>query len=335
MYKVISLFSGIGGSSQGYKQAGLKVLASVEFLDYQAENYRLNHPDTKLYQKDIRQLNPLEILSDLNIEVGELDILDGSPPCSSFSTAGKVEKGWGQVKDYGNRRQRTDDLFLEYIRFLNSIKPKVFVAENVSGLIKGVSKGYFNEFLNLFKSCGYNVNAKLMNAANYGVPQIRQRLIFIGVRNDFNILPSFPKLLYKIVTLSEAFKDIKNSEEDLQEVDISNYAIYTELKKLPIYGKSNKYISLLKESPYKPCRTLTATHACSSGASVCHWDNRKFTINECKAICSFPSDWKVIGKNFKEKVEGFGRSVPPKLIEAIAKNIKENILDKINATSES
>lgn len=329
MYKVISTFSGIGGSSQGYKQAGLNVVASVEFLDYQARIYRANHPNTKLYQEDIRKLNPLEILSELGIKPNELDILDGSPPCSSFSTAGAIEEGWGKSKKYGNRIQRTDDLFLEYIRFLDKIKPKVFVAENVSGLIKGASKGHFNEFFRLFKSCGYQVKAKLMNASNYYVPQKRERIIFIGVRNDLNIEPSFPEPSIKKITLGEAFKDLKNTDLDLKEVDIKKYAIYRELCKLSLYGKSKKYINLLKESPFESCRTLTATASQIGAASVCHWDNRKFTINELKRIATIPDDYIIIGNNYNEKAEGLGRLVPPKMMESIANNIKINILDKL------
>lgn len=329
MYKVISTFSGIGGSSQGYKQAGLNVIASVEFLDYQARIYRANHPNTKLYQEDIRKLDPIEILNEVGLKPYELDILDGSPPCSSFSTAGAIESGWGKAKKYGNRVQRTDDLFLEYIRFLDKIKPKVFVAENVSGLIKGVSKGHFNEFFRLFKSCGYEVQAKLMNASNYYVPQKRQRIIFIGVRNDLKIKPTFPEPSIKKISLGEAFKDIVNTEEELREVDITKYAIYKELQKLPLYGKSSKYLNLLKESPFEACRTLTATASQIGAASVCHWDNRKFTIKELKRIATIPDDYIILGSNYNEKAEGLGRLVPPKMMEAIARNIKENILDKL------
>lgn len=329
MYKVISTFSGIGGSSQGYKQAGFNVIASVEFLDYQARIYKANHPYTKLYQDDIRKLNPIKILEDIGLKPYELDIFDGSPPCSSFSTAGSIDHGWGKTKKYGNKVQRTDDLFLEYIRFLDKIKPKVFVVENVSGLIKGVSKGHFNEFFRLFKSCGYNVQAKLMNASNYYVPQKRQRIIFIGVRSDLNIKPTFPEPSIKKISLGQAFKDIVNTDEELKEVDITKYAIYKELQKLPLYGKSNKYINLLKESPYETCRTLTATASQIGAASVCHWDNRKFTIKELKRIATIPDDYIILGNNYNEKAEGFGRLVPPKMMEAIARNIKENILDKL------
>lgn len=329
-FKVISTFSGIGGSSQGYKQAGLEVIAANEFLDYQAANYLINHPKTKLYQYDIRKLDPLQILADLGLKPLELDILDGSPPCSSFSTAGLIADGWGKTKVYGNTKQRTDDLFFEYIRFLAEIKPKVFVAENVTGLIKGDSKGHFKDFLSQFKALGYNTKAKLMNASNYNVPQKRERIIFIGVRNEFNLEPIFPEPSIKKISLKDAFKGLVNTEEDLKEVDISKYAIKKELEKVLTGGKSNKYISLKKEDMNKPARTLTATSANLGAASICHWDNRKFTIPELKRIGSFPDSWQCIGKNYREKAEGIGRAVPPKMMEAIARTIKSEILEKIN-----
>jgi len=329
MYKVISTFSGIGGSSQGYKQAGLNVVASVEFLDYQARIYRANHKNTKLYQSDIRELNPINILNDLNINVGELDILDGSPPCSSFSTAGSIDEGWGKAKKYGNKVQRTDDLFLEYIRFIDKIKPKVFVAENVSGLIKGVSKGHFNEFFRLFKSLGYQVSAKILNASNYYVPQKRQRIIFIGVRNDLNIKPSFPEPSIKKVNLAEAFKGVINSLDELNEIDFKKSANYFKLCKLRIGEKAKSPFMLYKSTPFDVSRTLTASDS-HMGYNACnyHWDNRKFTISELKRIASFPDDYIIIGNNYNEKAEGLGRCVPPKMMEAIARNIKINILDK-------
>ncbi len=111
-------------------------------------------------------------------------MLDGSPPCASFSTAGKREEGWGKVKLYSDARQRTDDLFFEYARILKGLQPKVFVAENVAGLVRGTAKGYFKLILAELKDCGYRVEARLLDARWLGVPQMRERVIFVGVRND-------------------------------------------------------------------------------------------------------------------------------------------------------
>lgn len=194
-FNVISTFSGCGGSSLGYKMAGFKVLWANEFIPAAQDVYRRNHPNTILDTRDIRQIQAADIFEATGLKAGELDVFDGSPPCASFSTAGKREKGWGKVKAYSDTKQRVDDLFFEYARLLRDLQPKVFVAENVSGLIKGTAKGYFLEILAALKACGYNVAAKVLDAQWLGVPQMRQRLIFIGVRNDLGIAPAHPKPL--------------------------------------------------------------------------------------------------------------------------------------------
>jgi len=192
-YRVVSTFSGCGGSCLGYRIAGFHVLWANEFIPAAQESYRLNHPDSFLNTSDIRKLAPETILAQAGIAVGELDILDGSPPCASFSTAGKRQKNWGAAKKYSQTVQRTDDLFWEYARLLKALQPRTFVAENVSGLVKGVAKGYFLQVLALLKDCGYKVAARLLDAAWLGVPQSRQRLIFIGVRQDLGAEPAYPE----------------------------------------------------------------------------------------------------------------------------------------------
>lgn len=203
-YKVVSTFSGCGGSCLGYRMAGFKVLWASEFIPAAQEVYKLNHPNSILDTRDIRKVRPEEILEAIGLKAGELDLMDGSPPCASFSTAGKREKGWGQVKQYSDTKQRTDDLFFEYTRILRGLQPKVFVAENVSGLVKGTAKGYFKLILQELKDCGYNVKAKLLDAQWLGVPQMRQRVIFMGVRNDLGLEPVYPKPLPYRYSVREA-----------------------------------------------------------------------------------------------------------------------------------
>jgi len=257
----------------------------------------------------------------------ELDIFDGSPPCASFSTAGKRDKHWGKVKIYSNRKQRTDDLFFEYIRFLKVIQPKVFVTENVSGLVKGKAKGYFLEILKGLKQCGYNVKAKLMNAKYYQVPQSRERLIFIGVRNDLNIEPNYPIPNNKIITCYQAIKDVKNNNQNLAETNMSKYRIYNEAIKLKQGEGSKKYFNLVKQPKNRPSFVITQLGGILGAASVIHWDNRKFTIKELKKLTTFPNNFILVG-TFREQWEACGRAVPPKFMQAIAENIKVNILDK-------
>ena len=211
-FNAISTFSGCGGSSLGYKMAGFRILWANEFIPAAQEVYRLNHGDTILNTKDIRQIEPDEVLEAISMEPGQLDLLDGSPPCASFSTAGKREAGWGKVKAYSDTKQRTDDLFFEYARLVRGIQPKVFVAENVSGLVKGTAKGYFLEILAALKDCGYNVKARLLDAQWLGVPQKRQRIIFVGVRKDLGVEAVFPDPLPYRYSVREAIPWINGVE---------------------------------------------------------------------------------------------------------------------------
>jgi DNA (cytosine-5)-methyltransferase 1 len=185
-FSVCSLFAGTGGSCLGYRMAGYRVLWANEFVPAAQASYRVNAARGSILDgRDIRQVQPGEILQATGLQVGELDILDGSPPCQAFSTAGKREKGWGKNKTYEHgARQKNETLFTEYIRLLRGLNPKTFVAENVSGLVKGVAKGFFLEILREMKTSGYCVTCKLLDAQWLGVPQMRQRVIFVGVRED-------------------------------------------------------------------------------------------------------------------------------------------------------
>jgi DNA (cytosine-5)-methyltransferase 1 len=191
-YRVASTFSGCGGSSLGYRMAGFKVAWANEFIPAARDTYRANFPATRLDERDIRQVEPREILDAAGLQAGELDLLDGSPPCASFSMAGKRQRHWGQVKSYSDSKQRTDDLFFQFVRLLRGLQPRVFVAENVSGLVKGVGKGFFLDILAALKDCGYRVEAQLLDAQWLGVPQARQRLFFVGTRFDLATKPAFP-----------------------------------------------------------------------------------------------------------------------------------------------
>jgi DNA (cytosine-5)-methyltransferase 1 len=208
-FNVASTFSGCGGSSLGYRMAGFRVLYASEFVDAARDTYRANcAPYTFIDGRDIRQTQAEDILAACGLASGELDLLDGSPPCASFSTAGKRHKAWGKVKAYSDTQQRADDLFFEFARIVEGVRPKTFVAENVSGLIKGVAKGYFLEILRRLKAADYEVEARLLDAQWLGVPQARQRLIFVGVRRDladvFNVAPAHPSPLPYLYSVRDA-----------------------------------------------------------------------------------------------------------------------------------
>ncbi|MBK9388582.1 MAG: DNA cytosine methyltransferase [Planctomycetes bacterium] len=318
--RVISLFSGIGGSSEGYISAGATVLASVEFLDYQAKVYRDNHPETRLYEEDIRKLDPLEIIKDLGLKVGELDVLDGSPPCSSFSVSGKGSKGWGQAKNYGNKKQVTDDLFFEYIRFVDAIRPKFFVAENVKGLILGNNKAYLSYILKSFPK-EYRIKIFLLNSKDFGVPQSRNRVFIIGARRDVvgeNFDPSLKRR--PPITAGRALEGIVPTKAELEEANIEKYSIYPKLKALKA-GESA--FNLVKANPYRPSPTITATIGGRGSNALHHWDNRRFTVAELKRLAGIRDDFTFDSVDPNRAREGIGRAVTPPVTEAIANSIKE------------
>jgi DNA (cytosine-5)-methyltransferase 1 len=190
---VASTFSGAGGSCMGYKLAGFDVLWANEFVEAARACYSANLPSTHLDPHDIRTVQPRDVLEATGLAVGELDLLDGSPPCQSFSTAGRREKNWGKVTAHGDgSTQRSDDLFDEYCRLVEGLKPRAFVAENVAGLVRGVSKGYYRGVVERLRAAGYVVAARLVDAQWCGVPQRRVRVIIQGMRADLGIAPAHP-----------------------------------------------------------------------------------------------------------------------------------------------
>ena len=324
-FEVVSLFSGGGGSSTGYRMAGGKVLAVNEFIPEAVTTYKSNWPKTKVIAGDIRNITPDDVLKAIGKRSGELDVLDGSPPCSAFSTAGSRDKGWGKNKQYSDASQENvEDLFFEYIRILRGVMPKVFIAENVSGLAKGVAKGYLNQIMRELTASGYKVTCKILDAKWLGVPQSRTRTIFIGIRNDIwqdkfkgRTHPSPHKAL---VSTSAAFKGLSFTEADRVQTDISKYAVCRELVKLGLGEQSDKYFQLVKAHPNKPSGCITASSGSSSIACVRHWENRAFTVSEVKRLMSIPDDYILTG-TYKQQVERLGRMVAPFMMREIATNL--------------
>jgi DNA (cytosine-5)-methyltransferase 1 len=314
---VISIFAGGGGSSLGYKWAGFKELLAIDFDKNSCETLKANF-DFPVWQRDIFIVTADEILSFCKIKIGELDILDGSPPCQGFSTAGKR-----------NLNDPRNDLFKEYIRLINGLQPKVFVMENVSGMIKGGYKGKFNEILQTLKDTGYNVKCKLMNAMWYEVPQSRERVFFIGVRKDLNIEPSFPEPLKTFITVKEAIGYLEESES-LNRKDITKglkqYAVLMkEGESASKYHKNGSCFGLIRINSNKPCPTIIK----SAGTGLLHYKyNLKFlSTKELQLLASFPIDYIFIGTR-GDKIDRIGNAVMPKMMYHIAKHIKENILNQ-------
>lgn len=190
---VVSTFSGYGGSCLGFRMAGYRVLWASEFVPEAQASYRANmRRGTIVDGRDIRGVKASEILAAVKMKPGEIDVFEGSPPCQAFSMAGAREKGWGTDRAYKHgAKQRNEELFFDYVRLRDGLMPRAFVAENVSGLVKGTAKGFFLEILRELKR-GYRVEARLLDAQWLGVPQRRQRVIFVGVREDLRLDPAFP-----------------------------------------------------------------------------------------------------------------------------------------------
>jgi DNA (cytosine-5)-methyltransferase 1 len=325
-FTVISTFSGCGGSSLGYKLAGGKVVLAVEWDEHAVETYRANHSTTDVYHGDIAKLSVEEILARTGLKPGELDILDGSPPCQGFSTFGK--------RDLADPRNQ---LFREYCRLLRGLRPKVFVMGNVSGMIKGKMKLMFAEIMRELKACGYRVRARLLNTLYFGVPQSRPRLIFIGVRDDLNIEPSHPLPTTSAVSARAALVGVQNDPAELEMLlaagrTQSTYKFWESIppgRKLSDIHPKGSGFSCRKLHPDRPAPTIVKNDGNIGMHGAMHWsEKRRFTRTEFARFASFPDDFKWPGE-WGDAVARIGNTVPPKFMQAIAANIRDAILAKV------
>lgn len=326
-YNVASFFSGCGGSCTGFEMAGFKIVSASEFVEEARNTYTLNHEHTPVDGRDIREVTARDIFDLAGTD--QIDVVEGSPPCASFSTAGSRHKGWGQVKQYSDTQQRSDDLFLEFARIVADIQPKVFVAENVKGLVVGSAKGYFKMILSRLKRCGYRVEARLIDASLLGVPQARQRVIFIGVREDLNKPPVFPKPFAYRYSIADAIKSDPNmyDPETGEHISFEKYSIYEPWLNLRQGETAERPFQLVRPSWNKPVPTVTATHSSVGAASITHPDYpRKFNLKETRLLCGFPEDFQLTG-TFQQRGERLGRAVPPLMMKAIAETVRDEILN--------
>lgn len=206
-YSCIDLFSGAGGFAEGFKKSGFNIVLANDNWKPASETYQKNHKETKFLLKDIYELSGSELLKEAGLNVGEIDVIIGGPPCQGFSTVGKRMK-----KDPRN------NLFKEYLRIVDSIKPKIFVMENVTGILSMEKGKVLENIIKSFTEIGYSINYSILNAANYGVPQIRERVIFIGTRLDKNII--FPEITHELFV----------EKEEINFLDKSNYKPYVTLE---------------------------------------------------------------------------------------------------------
>jgi DNA (cytosine-5)-methyltransferase 1 len=359
LFNVLSTFAGGGGSSTGYRLAGAKILAINEFVPEAQNTYRENYPDTLIIPGDIKKLSGKDFLEKVNLKPGELDLLDGSPPCSAFSMAGSVSHGKGNTHAdaFGKKKKYSDiegvenveDLFFEFLRVAQEIKPKVIIGENVEGLTMGEAKEYFHKIQNRFEDIGYLVVADVLNSSYYGVPQARKRTFFIAVREDvaekvginfMTMYQLYPEKNNEQTLLGEAINDVVNEDQEeinllLEKLSIET-AVGKTLAKMPKnpdkvltgmdYHDKGHHFNLKRCSLRKPSPTITAMGNFPGVAGTCHpLEDRKFTIKELKRIMSLPEDFKLTGKH-QQQSERIGRMVPPLMMKALAESVYNKVL---------
>jgi DNA (cytosine-5)-methyltransferase 1 len=313
---VISTFAGAGGSSLGYSMAGYRELLAVEWDDNAIATFKSNFPEVPVYHGDIAKLGVEQVLNQCNLKSGQLDVFDGSPPCQGFSTAGRR-----MIDDPRNQ------LFKEYIRLLRGLQPKVFVMENVSGMVKGKMKLIFAEIMQELKASGYQVKASLLNAMWFGVPQSRERMIFIGVRNDLAIEPSHPKASTALINARQINSISLPVMPHSQRVKTIWGKLRTGESADQLPDSRGNGFTLIKVNPNKPCPTITK--GWTAGTGLLHWEENRFlSIPECAQLGTFTTKFKFIGTP-SDAIKRIGNSVPPVFMKAIAEHIRVNILNQI------
>ncbi len=331
----IDLFSGCGGLTVGLKWAGFKVLGAVDIDPLSIKAYHSNHPEVMLWEKDIRRLYPGEMLSTLNLEKGELDLLAGCPPCQGFSKM-RTLNGSIQIDDSRN------DLLFEFSRFVEAIRPRTVMMENVPGL---AADSRFIVFKQKLKDLGYEGDHDLLNTADYGVPQRRRRLIYLagqGIK-----IPFAPKNKNRI-TVQTAIGNLPkagNSGDPLHDMPEKRSPRVIEIiKHIPKNGGSRRDLPLeFQLDCHKHCTGFkdvygrmtwedvapTITGGCfnpSKGRFLHPQEDRNITMREAALLQSFPPDYKFpISDNKTAIAIMIGNALPPAFIEAHARYIIKSL----------
>lgn len=334
---VVSTFSGPGGSSLGYKRAGHDVLAAVDcapetFTDYILDTYRANHPHTPLLERDIRGITGDDILDVIGLDVGELDILDGAPPCSPFSTANSTgERG---------PQHASGTLFDEYARLVDELNPRYFVAENVQKLAEGDTKGYFRDLCTRLETMGdgYDLTVHKLDAAYLGSPHHRRRLIFVGTRRGE---PQPAPLEYEAaIPLKHTLKHIDQTREDVriarekldESANAAGYKLIDPGRKLwhvlehEDRGWTHRRLDLGKPAP-NPTSVVELLHPT---------ENRFLTIPELRAIIGLPDDYALAPPDgsFNQQWECAIRCLPPSLLERISDSIANPVSTPVSSADD-
>ena len=320
---VISTFSGPGGSSLGYERADCDVRVALDcapdkFSNAIPETYRRNHPDTTFLEKNAWKTSADELLDAANLDKRELDILDGSPPCSPFS-------GANATTEWGDHEHGT--LFDRYTYFVDKLQPKTFVAENVPQLAEGKTKGYYKQLCKNLRHKGYNLTVQKIDAAYLGAAHHRNRLIFIGIREDIGTPPIIrPRERPK--TVQDAWRDLEQSDDKVraEKNRCEKSDRYEYIKNMPPDAKTSlgdvrdddsiSGFTTYRLSYRKPSRTLTSKHA-----DIVHPSEDRFlTVPEAKRLIGLPDDYEI--PNWECVI----RCLPPCLTETIANKLQQTVL---------
>jgi DNA (cytosine-5)-methyltransferase 1 len=334
---VVSLFAGGGGSTLGHRMAGFQERLAVEWDACAVATLARNFPDTTISAGDIAALSVDEALALAGVRPGELDLLDGSPPCQGFSTAGKR-----RLDDPRN------DLFREYARLLAGLQPRAFVLENVPGLVRGKMRLVFADCLRALAGCGYRVAARVLNAAYFGVPQARHRLIVIGIRDDLGITPSHPPAqiwplplrvaLEAAVLLRTEGQDAGGNGYEAEDwlvppLDDAYGQLWSRVRRggtaADVLGKG--FSNCVKPRLDRPCPTLPKTQGGHGFATIVHpLEPRALSVAEAALASSFPPGFRFVG-SYQERWARIGNGVPPLLMRAIATHLRITVLDRSTA----
>jgi len=336
MYNIVDLFSGVGGFQIGFEKVGFNVLLSTDIDDHCELAHKKNRPNVPFLKIDIHDLDE-DLIRQYVPENINIDVLVGGPPCQGFSTIGKRISSDPKKR---NEKDPRNTLFKEYIRVLKYLKPKVFLMENVQGLLTREKGKIFKEIKKTFAETGYDFNYVVLNAADYGVPQIRNRVFFYGNRIGIKLEPPVPicgegiGVPYK--TVGEAIGDLAELSDDESinhvalnhgEINIRRYALIPEGGRLPednlppeLYRKNfgNTFKRLHRD---KPSLTMVPGH---NAFPIHPWLNRSLTVREAARIQTFPDDYIFVGPRQKQCMQ-VGNAVPPLLAEAWARVFKEKL----------
>lgn len=322
--RVFSCFSCGGGSSMGYKLAGYQVVGNCEIDPEMMKLYKANNHPEHSYLMDIRDFVKLPD-TEIPDELKDLDILDGSPPCSVFSMAGSREDGWNVEKTFreGQAKQRLDDLFIYFIEVAAKLQPKVVIAENVKGLITGNAKGWVNRIVKAFDDAGYSVQIFLLNASCMGVPQKRERVFFIAHRKDLD----YPKLRMVFNSKPIPFKKVRepygkalgdNLASKLMKYRIPSDRCLQDINRR-VRKSGSGFTSPINHDD-EPVQTITAGGYCFR---MC--DGLLMTDKDIIGCQTFPQDYDFMDQNVQYVC---GMSVPPVMMARISEQVYRQWLGK-------